>query len=211
MNLQQIFEIMNLSKKRIEWAGNLNKEVGLLKTNINKEIFSWLKTIFFSLIIVAICRHFLFSPSTVYGESMAPTLKDHEKIIISKVSKLEHFDVIVFHAPDADAYYIKRIIGLPGDRIEVKDDTLYINDKPYKEPYLKPNRNHLWAGGNFTGDFTLKEITGKSKVPKGHLFVMGDNRPVSKDSRHFKFIPIKSVIGEVKFRFYPLKKIGIPE
>ncbi|WP_338205860.1 signal peptidase I [Parageobacillus thermoglucosidasius] len=182
-----------------------------MKADINKEIFSLVKSILFSLAIVAICRYFIFSPSTVHGESMSPTLKDHEKIIISKVSKLEHFDVIVFHAPDSDANYVKRIIGLPGDRIEVKDDILYINGKPYKEPYLKPNRKNLFPGIKLTGDFTLKEITGKSKVPKGYLFVMGDNRLVSKDSRHFKFIPIQSVIGEVKFRYYPLKEIGIPE
>ncbi|MGP7817805.1 signal peptidase I [Niallia sp. 01092] len=179
-----------------------------MNDSIKKEIYSWLKSLFFAMIIVVICRTFFFSPSVVLGASMSPTFEAGNKIIVSKTSKINHFDMIVFHAPDADENYIKRVIGLPGDRISVKDEVLYINGKAYKEPYLKENKESA-PFNKITGDFTLEEKTGKDKVPKGYLFVMGDNRLHSHDSREFGFIRADSVIGEAVFRFYPLKEIEI--
>lgn len=178
---------------------------------IKKELFSWFITVAVTMAIVLICRHFIFSPVTVYGESMEPTLDDHEKVMISKVSDIKRFDIIVFHAPDEDAYYVKRVIGLPGDNIKVVNDTLYVNGKAYSEPYLKENKANIESGSKLTGDFTLKELTGKSTVPKGCLFVLGDNRRISKDSRNFKFIPSKSVVGKIELSYYPLKDFGLPK
>lgn len=176
-----------------------------------KGAFSYLATFAAALVLAGICRHFLFSPVTVYGESMSPTLANHEKVIVSKVGEIHRFDIIVFHALDEDAYYVKRVIGLPGDSLEIKNDTLYINGKPYAEPYLKQNKAHIEEGSKLTGDFTLKEITGKSTVPKDSFFVMGDNRRISKDSRMFKFISAKSVVGKVELSYYPLKDLGMPK
>ncbi|MEH7389337.1 signal peptidase I [Bacillus sp. JJ1474] len=176
-----------------------------MKEGTKKEIFSWIKSLAFAFIIAFICREFLFSPTTVFGESMAPTFQDQEKVVVSKTAGIQRFDVIVFNAPDVeDKKYIKRVIGLPGDRIEMKDDVLYINGKAFEESYLKENKaDNLF--NKLTGDFKLQE------VPKDYLFVMGDNRLNSKDSRHFGFIPNESIIGEVKFRFYPFQVIGIPK
>jgi signal peptidase I len=168
------------------------------------EIFSWTKSVLFAIAIAFICRQFLFSPIIVSGQSMMPTLQDNNKMVITKVSKIERFDVIVFHAPDSDEDYIKRVIGLPGDTVEERNDNLYINGKKYKEPYL-PNTK-----GTYTKNFTLKGILKTSKVPKDTYFVMGDNRPLSKDSRLIGFIPIKSVIGEAKYRYFPITEIGFP-
>ncbi|WP_338448388.1 signal peptidase I [Niallia oryzisoli] len=174
-----------------------------------KEIYSWLKTLGFALIIAFICREFIFSPTTVFGESMTPTFQDHDRVMISKTSEIDRFDVIVFDAPDVPGeHYIKRVIGLPGDRIAMQDDVLYINGKAWDEPYLQQNKKDN-PFPKLTGDFSLKEKTGKTIVPKDKLFVMGDNRLISKDSRIFGFIPYQSVIGEVKFRIYPLQEIGI--
>ena len=181
-----------------------------MKENIKKEIYSWGKIILFAFIIAFICRQFLFAPTIVRGESMEPTFEDQNKVILSKTSGIQRFDMIVFNAPDSDERYIKRVIGLPGDSIEVKDDVLYINGKVYEEPYLEGNKDTNWLD-TLTGDFTLEELTGKATVPQHSLFVLGDNRLNSKDSRIFGFISDDSVIGEVKFRFYPLKDIGIPQ
>lgn len=181
-----------------------------MKESTKKEVYSWIKSIAFAFVIAFICREFLFTPTTVLGASMSPTFQDQDKVLISKTAEIERFDVIVFDAPDIDGvHYIKRVIGLPGDRIEMKDDVLYINGEALEEPYLIENKEDN-PFNKLTGDFLLQEKTGETKVPKDMLFVMGDNRLKSKDSRIFGLVSYESVIGEVKFRFYPLQEIGIP-
>ncbi len=173
-----------------------------MQENLKKEFFSWIKMIVIAFILAFLCTNFFFAPSVVEGHSMSPTFEDKDKVIISKVSGIERFDIIVFNAPDADKLYIKRVIGLPNDHIVMKNDILYINGKAYTEPYLDENRKQ-YPLDKLTGDFTLEELTGESKVPEGKLFVLGDNRMESKDSRIFGFISFDEVIGEVKFRIYP--------
>lgn len=169
--------------------------------NTKKEIFSWLRAIGIAVVIAFGCRYFLFTPSTVHGESMLPTYQDSDHVIVSKVSKIERNDIVVFNAPDADAHYIKRVIALPGDTIEVIDNVLYVNGEEQDQSYLPEDM--------VTGDFKLKELTGEEKVPEGEVFVMGDNRTNSKDSRMFGFISQKEVIGEVKMTFYPFSDFHI--
>lgn len=179
-----------------------------MQESTKNEVYSWIKTLVFALIIAFLCRSFLFSPSTVYGESMSPTFQDKDRVLISKISEINRFDMVVFHAPDANEQYIKRVIGVPGDTVEMKDDVLYINGKEVEEPYLEANEESILLD-KFTGDFTLNEVTDQSKVPEGMFFVLGDNRLASKDSRIFGFVPAESVIGEVKFQLYPLSEIGL--
>ncbi|WP_340084923.1 signal peptidase I [Siminovitchia sp. FSL H7-0308] len=179
-----------------------------MKESTKEEIVSWMKSLAFAVIITLVCRQFLFSPITVFGESMSPSFEDHDKVIISKTSKIQRFDVVVFDAPDNEnEHYIKRVIGLPGDSIEMKNDTLYINGKRFKEPYLTENKENN-PFHKLTEDFSLQEKTGKAKVPEQMLFVMGDNRLNSKDSRTFGLISYDAVIGEVKFRIYPFEAFG---
>jgi signal peptidase I len=180
-----------------------------MKENVKQEIYSWIKAIAVAFILVFICRYYLFAPRVVFGESMAPTFQDKDKVVISKFNTIHRFDIIVFDAPDVEGeQYVKRVIGLPGDSVEMKDDILYINGQEVDEPYL--NKEEI-AADKLTGDFTLKEITGKSIVPQESYFVLGDNRLFSKDSRFFGFISSDSVNGEVKLRYYPLQKISIPK
>lgn len=174
-----------------------------MQENSKKELYSWVKSIILAFILAFLCTNFLFAPTTVKGESMSPTFEDNDKILISKISEIERFDIIVFNAPDSDERYIKRVIGLPGDTIEMDNDILYVNGKAYKETYLDENREEI-SLSKLTGDFTLEELTGEATVPEGKLFVLGDNRLISNDSRRFGFISSEEVIGEVKFRFFPL-------
>lgn len=180
-----------------------------MKEDIKREIYSWVQSIAVAFIIVFICQHYLFAPRIVYGESMAPTFHDKDRLVISKINTIHRFDIIVFDAPDvADEQYVKRVIGVPGDSVEMKDDILYINGEAVDEPYL--DREEI-VSEKLTGDFTLQELTGKSVVPQDSYFVLGDNRLYSKDSRFFGFISADAVSGEVKLRFYPLQKISIPK
>ncbi|MDQ0271354.1 signal peptidase I [Cytobacillus purgationiresistens] len=168
---------------------------------IKEEIISWIKTILFALLIAFICRQFIFSPVTVKGESMSPTFEENNWLFVSKTSTIDRFDRVVFDAPDKDERYVKRIIGIPGDEIEMKDDKLYVNGEVYEEPYVK--KEYRLLDNKTTADFTLDELTGKKTVPEGYYFVLGDNRKKSHDSRRFGFITEESLIGEVKFRIYP--------
>lgn len=175
----------------------------------SKEVFSWVKAIVIAVILAFLIRTYIFAPIVVDGESMMPTLVDHERIILNKfgtsVESIHRFDVVVFHAtPERD--YIKRVIGLPGDHIEYKEDALYINGKKYDEPYLDKYKAQL-DGGFLTSDFTLEEVTGSKTVPKGELFVMGDNRQNSLDSREIGTISEDKIVGKANFVYWPASKI----
>lgn len=166
------------------------------ENSLSREIWEWVKAIVFAVGMALIIRILLFTPIVVDGESMKPTLEDGERLIVNKVVYLlgepERGDIIVFQAaPGKD--WIKRVIGKPGDLIEVQDGKLYINGELYPEPYLDQN-----------SDYRMENI--KVKVPENELFVMGDNRPNSRDSRSIGTIPIDSVVGRAEFVFWPIKE-----
>lgn len=144
-------------------------------------------------------------PNQVKGASMEPTFLSGDYILTSKITyKLktpERGEVIVFKSPkNPDIEYIKRIIGLPGDQVEVRDSELFINNKLVAENYISTETN-LWDGGFLkNGEATI--------VPEGMIFVMGDNRPRSSDSREFGPVTLNSIIGQVFYRYYPADKVG---
>lgn len=175
-----------------------------MKKETTNEIMSWIKSIAVACVLVFVIRHFLFSPVIVSGQSMEPTFESENRVVISKIHKLDHFDLIVFHAPGSKEDYIKRVIGLPGDTVVMKDDMLFINGKEYKEEYLEANKDQIFKDEKLTQDF---EVT----VPEGQLFVLGDNRRNSTDSRIIGCIDQESVVGKVGFRFYPFNSIGFPK
>lgn len=187
---------------------------------MKKFLHEWGSLIFIVLAILAI-RLFVFEPVTVKGHSMDPTLADGQKLIVSKVYEPKRFDIITTVEPnDSSKVAVKRLIGLPGDTIEYKNDQLYINGKTYNEPYLKDfkakfakdrlQEEYRYSASyqqkaevvsNFTPDFSVK-------VPTGKFFVMGDNRLVSMDSREFGFITKKLMRGEVVLRYFPFDEIS---
>lgn len=173
-----------------------------------REKLEWLKTIGIAVGLAILFRMFLFSSYVVDGESMMPTLEDGNLLIINKIeyniTNLERFDVIVFHANDKDDY-VKRVIGLPGDHIEYKNDILYVNGKKVLEPFLASYKEKIT--GKLTKDFTLKKLINQQTIPKGYIFVMGDNRNGSYDSRHFGLISLDQVVGKVNLRYWPFTDI----
>ncbi|MBM7644337.1 signal peptidase I [Scopulibacillus daqui] len=163
-----------------------------------KNYWGILISVLVAVMLAFLMRYFLFAHIVVEGHSMVPTLHNRDHMIINKLSyklsKPKRFDIIVFHATKRSDY-IKRVIGLPGDVIQYKNDHLFVNGKKMNEPYLRSLKRQ--SIGPLTYDF-------KEKVPKGTIFVLGDNRRNSRDSRIFGPVPINKIVGKAEVTFWPL-------
>ncbi|KZZ83131.1 MULTISPECIES: signal peptidase I [Bacillaceae] len=170
-------------------------------------VLEWIIAIAVAVLLAVSIRIFIFEPYVVDGDSMDPTLKNTEKLFVNKaihyIGKFDRGDIVIINGKENKEHYVKRIIGLPGDTVEVKNDVLYVNGKEVKEPYLNSNRKAAQASGlQLTNDF--QEV----KVPKNKYFVMGDNRLVSMDSRTgLGLIEADRVIGKSEFVMLPFNKI----
>ncbi|OYD06402.1 signal peptidase I [Paludifilum halophilum] len=144
-----------------------------------------------------IIRVFLFAPYEVHGESMYPTFKGEELLIVNKwiydVSDPDYGDIVVFHTAE-HRDFIKRVIGLPGDKIAVQNGVVYRNGKKLDEPYISE---------------PIKKNVGETVVPEGSLFVMGDNRNHSRDSRDIGPVDIGEVVGRADLLVMPIREFRL--
>lgn len=188
-------------------------------TSLSRKVVEFFKSLFQIIIIFAaalfvtqLLLKYVIANEEVFGPSMEPNFEQGDRLIAFRHAKIKRNDVVIIKAPDAPGeFYIKRVIGLPGDSVAVKNNELYINGKKTTQPYLQKSFVDQYTNNGlpFTANFTLKQILGVSKVPKGEYFVLGDNRPVSKDSRYFGFVKQDGVVGVVKLRYWPLNKFKI--
>jgi len=178
------------------------------------EFVEWVKAIVFALLVAFLIKYFLFTPVLVKGVSMEPTLVDHDRVIVNKIGpkfkSIDRFDIVVINnilINNEEENIIKRVIGLPGDKIEYKDDQLYINGEKYSEPYLDQYKKVLKDPGSLTYDFTLDQDLGETSVPEGYYFVLGDNRRKSNDSRNpeLGFIPKEKIMGTTSIICWPIE------
>ncbi len=168
-------------------------------------IMDILETVVFIGSLFIVVYLFILTPNQVKGASMEPTFHSGDYILTSRVTyklrKPQRGDVVVFKSPkNPDIEYIKRIIGLPGDKILVENGEVFVNGIKLEETYISAKTN-LWETGY------LKEGVAVT-VPEDYIFVMGDNRPRSSDSREFGPIPISSIIGQVFYRYFPTTVMG---
>jgi signal peptidase I len=152
-----------------------------------------------ALIIVFVINAFLAQATRVEGESMVPNLHNNERLIIEKLSYRFHApergDIIVIKPPrQGTEPLIKRVIGLPGDIIAIHDGKVYINEQALDEPYIT-----IQTAG----------IMEQQLVPEGYVFVMGDNRGASNDSRSFGAVPLQDIIGHAWLRYWPFNVVGV--
>lgn len=175
---------------------------------VGREILSWVLTIAVAVAAALLIRTYLFEPIRVDGESMTDTLQDQELMLVTKPEYIwgqpERQDVIICHYPNRKEYFVKRLIGLPGDTVEIRYDrqnhtnTVYINGEALAEPYLTPERND---SDNSMAPLTLGE---------DQYFVMGDNRDNSNDSRNASGVgPLtrSQIVGHVRYVFFPFSKV----
>jgi signal peptidase I len=162
-----------------------------------------------ALVLAFLLRTLVIEPRYIPSGSMEPTLQVGDRIVVEKLSHRwnlpQRGQIVIFYPPfrDEDGMakaYIKRVIGLPGDRINIHDGKLFLNGKAQTEPYIAESINYILPGL----DSKTKEIT----VPDGYLWVMGDNRNNSNDSHVWGFLPQQNLIGRAIFRFYPLDQFG---
>lgn len=179
---------------------------------LKKEIVEWIVAIAVGLLLVWVMVNFVAKSYTIKGDSMDPTLKDGEHVMVNilgyKVGDIKKGNVIVFHANQQDDY-VKRVIGVPGDNVIYKNDKLYVNGKKINEPYLDYIEKRK-QGEYITGSFETKDLLNANPksniIPKGKYLVLGDNREVSKDSRAFGLIDRDQIVGKVSFRFWPFSE-----
>ena len=151
---------------------------------------------FIIIITVILLRTYIITPVRVDGLSMYPTLENNEILLLKKYDhKFERFDIIVLGYENDKL--VKRIVGLPGEYIEYKDNKLYVDGEIIKENFLKDT---------ITEDFNIEEFG--EKIPDNYYFVMGDNRGNSTDSRIIGFISEKDIKGTVEISIFPLNKLG---
>ncbi len=158
-----------------------------------KEIYPYLIII----LIVVFFRTYIATPVRVDGASMKSTLLDGDILVLNKLDKsFERFDIVVVSVNNTKI--VKRIIGLPNEKVEYNDNVLYINDKPITQFFFE------------TDDFSLKELYNIETLPDDYYFVMGDNRKVSSDSRDYRIglINKSQILGTTSIRLYPFNKIG---
>ena len=163
---------------------------------------SWVRDLAFSVLIAVVSIVFIYQPVKVEGTSMMPGLTDQERIFINKftyrfgLGSISRGDTVVFEYPgDRAKSYIKRVIGLPGDRVRIDHGTVYVNDHALAEDYVE---------ADFRDDSSMRETV----VKPDEYFVLGDHRNSSSDSRFWGTVPRKAIYGKAVFCYWPLNKMG---
>ncbi len=208
-----------MSAEQIAMNNDENQPEG---KSVGREILEWIACILVAVIITLILRNYVFTLVKVDGSSMNPTLQNGERLVMIRLGyKPKKGDIVVVDSgTKSKAPWIKRVIGLPGDQIEFKSVEgrnengmpvekieIYINGEKQSESYISSDNRR---NGNGVDCYATVIGKGIITVPENHIFVMGDNRTNSSDSRSIGFVPYKNVLGHASFRIWPLNQIGKP-
>lgn len=173
------------------------------KRSLLGALLHWARDLIFSVVLAVIVILFLYQPVKVEGTSMMPTLDDQERIFINKFvyrlhfGKIDRGDTVVFWFPgDPTKSYIKRVIAVPGDRIEVNQGAVIVNGQALVENYVPEEYRDQ------------SSMTART-VPQDEYFVLGDHRSSSNDSRAWGMVPRRYIYGKAVFIYWPLDKMGV--
>jgi signal peptidase I len=168
-----------------------------------REAGSWVRDLALSVLIALVVILFLYQPVKVEGTSMMPSLEDQERVFINKfqyrlnLGSVERGDTVVFWFPgDPSKSYIKRVIGLPGDRVEVSEGRVVVNGRVLEEPYVP-------------AEYRDRMSVAAVRVPADYYYVLGDHRSSSNDSRNWGPVPRAAIYGKAVFSYWPLDKVGL--
>lgn len=185
---------------------------GGASVNWGKEIRDWVIAIAIAVVVALLIRNFVFTLVKVQGESMEPTLKSEDRLYVNRfLYDPQKEDVVIFvPESDPDRPYVKRVIATEGDTVYIDFNTgdVYVNDEIIDEPYIKEKTSRT---GSYIMSLVTKGEYSRERpivVEKDKIFVMGDNRNNSRDSREIGQVPKDEVLGGAVFRFWPLNKFG---
>jgi signal peptidase I len=169
-------------------------------SSFHRELRMWARDLLLAICFLVVIIIFLYQPVKVEGTSMAPLISDSERIFINKLvyrfEPISRGDVVVFWYPnDRTKSFIKRVLGLPGETVEIRQGHVYVNEKLIEEPYVLP----AYLDSNNFGPF---------RVPPRQYFVMGDHRDSSNDSRMFGPVPADYIYGKAVFAYWPMDHFG---
>ncbi len=170
-------------------------------SRIAEEVVAWLKTLASAAVYATLIVTFGFQVARVEGQSMAPTLADQDRLIVNKLAYRlgdpQVGDIVMLYYPiNPEKSFVKRVIAEEGDQIRIVDGRVYRNDVPINDDYVP-------------AEYRSHDDWGPDVVPEGYYFVMGDHRNNSSDSRHWKYVPKKYIIGKVQLRWWPLPEARI--
>jgi signal peptidase I len=177
-------------------------ERGTIGVNrVVEEVVAWLKTLASAAVYATLIVTFGFQVARVEGQSMAPTLADQDRLIVNKLAyrlgEPQVGDIVMLYYPlNPEKSFVKRVIAEQGDQVRIVDGRVYRNDVPINDDYVPM-------------EFRSHDDWGPEVVPEGYYFVMGDHRNNSSDSRHWKYVPKKYIIGKVQLRWWPLPEARI--
>jgi signal peptidase I len=173
-----------------------------------RAILAWARDLTVSVMIAIVLIVFIYQPVKVEGTSMAPSLKDQERIFINKftyrfgLGDIRRGDTVVFWYPlDPSKSYIKRVIGIPGDLVRIEAGQVFVNGQALVEDYVVDHDRVSWP-------ISPAPLTDR-QVPPGVYFVLGDNRGSSSDSRSWGYVPRDAIYGKAVFAYWPLGAMGI--
>lgn len=169
------------------------------KSSVQFWVVETIESLTFALIFALLIRHFIIMVSVVPTSSMVPTLKVGDRLFVNRFiyrfTDPQRGDIVVFKSVVDDKDYVKRLVGLPGETIEMRRGTVYVNGKELTFP-----------GVNVQYDYDFQDPV---TVPPGHYYMMGDNRAFSADSRIWGFVPRKNVEGQALFTFWPFNHMQL--
>jgi signal peptidase I len=186
-------QVVEMSQEFISRSEHLRRKRAEQRKKNRLKQRDWMQVLLIAIVLAVVIRIFVIAPSMVSGPSMQKTMESGDLVLVNKLLYLfrqpERGEIIVFEVPGEEDL-IKRVIALPGETIEAKNQRIYINGKELKEPYLDPKM--------VTMDFA------QVKIPPDHVFAMGDNRMNSKDSRSLGAISYDRIVGRADLIYWPL-------
>jgi signal peptidase I len=182
-------------------AADVPVDLSLAWKRMGREIVSGLQTLVSAAVYATLIVTFGFQVARVDGLSMAPTLEDHDRLIVNKlvyeIGDPRPGDIVMLYYPlNPEKMFVKRVIAKEGDTVRIVDGRVYVNDIPLRDDYVP-------------AEFRSHDDYGPEVIKQGYYFVMGDHRNNSSDSRHWGFVPKKYIVGKVKVRWWPLQDARI--